>query len=131
MSYPGYTFESPDINKKNSRIDYIFASDSLIGPQSKIDLIDQTECDTNHNSLLLNTHTLPRTPPEWKFNDDLLKSDSFCQNLSQNIQSALYSFSPNKSSTSPSLCDLDKEFPSDISNFDLIIIYKIVEISLN
>ena len=33
VSYPGYTFESQYINKKNTRIDYIFASDSLIGPQ--------------------------------------------------------------------------------------------------
>ena len=120
MSYPGYTFESPDINEKNTRIDYIFASDALIGPQSKIEVIDQSECDTDHNSLLLNTHTLPKTLPEWGFNDDLLKSDSFCQNLSQNIQSALYSLSPNNLSTSLSLCDLDKEFPADISNFDLI-----------
>ena len=91
LLYPGHTFESPDINKNNTCIEYIFALDSLIGPQSKIELIEQAECDTDHNSLILNNHTLPRSPPQWKFTDNLLKSESFCQNLCQNIQSVLHS----------------------------------------
>ena len=83
---PGYTYRSRANLSYQSRIDYIFANDAIIG-NPDMQIINNRLSD--HSAIILDTQGLPKAKPQWKHPDYLLKYPRYLQTLHQTIRDVI------------------------------------------